>query len=85
MKRYWGLDLSPWQVYDWEMKEDLWASGERAYVCENIAPGLGKSTGLVGFASKLIVVDRSTRGLFISASRSLTRREVWRQRSGSIR
>lgn len=80
MRRYFGMEMSRWQKHSWQAKEDAWANPDRSFVVENVAPGLGKSTGLVGFAAKLIAVDRSTRGLFISRARSLAVRNTLRLR-----
>ena len=79
-KRYFGIELSPWQQESWAVKERLYASPEREFLCENAAPGLGKSTGLVAFAAKRIVLDRAIRVLFISRALSLAERNTLRLR-----
>jgi hypothetical protein len=79
-KRYFGIELSPWQRVSWETMEDLWDSVDREFLCENAAPGLGKSTVKVAFAAKRIVVDRAVRVLFISRAQSLAERNTMRLR-----
>ena len=80
VKRYMGLELMPWQQAGWEQMEVAWASRDREFLCENAPPGGGKSTKGVGFAAKLIVLDRSVRTLFISRASSLAERNTRRLR-----
>jgi hypothetical protein len=79
-KRYFGIELSPWQQVSWETMEDLWDSPDREFLCENAAPGLGKSTVKVAFAAKRIVLNRAVRVLFISRAQSLAERNTMRLR-----
>lgn len=79
-KRYFGIELSAWQQESWRTKELLLASPDREFLCENAPPGLGKSTGLVAFASKQIVLNRAIRVLFISRAQSLAERNTLRLR-----
>lgn len=79
-KRYYGMELSPFQRIAWEQMEDLYDSPDREFLCINAAPGLGKSTALVAFASKRIAKDRTIRVLFISRAQSLAERNTMRLR-----
>lgn len=79
-RRYWGVDLSPYQQAVWGELEDLWAGVEREYALLNGPPGLGKTTVLVIFASKRIVVNRAIRILFMSRAFSLAVRNTKRLR-----
>lgn len=79
-KRYWGIELSRWQQIAWEAKEDLFDSPDREFLAENAPPGLGKSTGLVAFASKQVARNRAIRVLFISRAQSLAERNTLRLR-----
>lgn len=79
-KRYFGVDLSPWQMESWRGMEDSWDSPDREFVVENAPPGGGKSTKLVMFFAKRIVLNRSVRLLFISRAQSLAERNALRLR-----
>ena len=79
-KRYFGIELSAWQQVAWSTMEDLWFSPDREFVAENAPPGLGKSTKLVAFAAKRIVLNRAIRVLFISRAQSLAERNTLRLR-----
>lgn len=79
-KRYFGMDLSPWQCEMWEELEAAWRHEGREYLCVNAPPGLGKSTVLVAFAAKLSANHREIRGLFMSRAVSLAERNVNRLR-----
>lgn len=79
-KRYLGVELVPWQVEAWGHMEASWASRDREFLCENAAPGAGKSLKGVAFAAKLVVLDRSVRVLFISRAHSLAERNSRRLR-----
>lgn len=78
--RYWGVELSPFQQQVWVELEALWRGEDREYVCLNAPPGLGKSTVLVIFASKRVVMNRAVRVLFMSRAYSLAVRNTRRLR-----
>lgn len=80
VRRYLGLELMPWQSSSWELMEELWATKDREFLCENAPPGGGKSLLGVAFAAKLVVLDRSVRCLFISRANSLAERNTRRLR-----
>lgn len=79
-RRYFGIELSPWQAIAWEKMEDLFDSPDREFLCLNAAPGLGKSSILVAFAAKLVARERAIRILFISRAQSLAERNTMRLR-----
>lgn len=79
-KRYFGYELSPFQQAVWQDLEDAWDSPNREYLCLNAPPGLGKSTVVVMFAAKRIVLNRAIRILFISRAHSLAARNTGRLR-----
>lgn len=79
-RRYFGVELSPWQQVSWAQMEDAWDSPDREFVLENAPPGGGKSLKLVMFFAKRIVLNRSVRLLFISRAQSLAERNALRLR-----
>lgn len=80
MKRYFGIELEPWQQRAWEAEEDAWDSRDREYLLENGPPGGGKTTQKVGFVCKRVVLNRAIRCLFISRAQSLAERNTMRCR-----
>lgn len=79
-RRYFGWELAPWQQQAWETMEALYENPDREFLLLNMAPGAGKSTILVAFACKRIVLERSIRVLFISRAHSLAERNTMRVR-----
>lgn len=79
-KRYAGIELSRWQQYLWQQMMDGWLSDDRTFQCVNAPPGLGKSTVLVIFGSRITVEWRDVRGLFMSRAYSLAERNTLRLR-----
>lgn len=79
-KRYAGIELSRWQQIMWQQLLEGWYSEERDFKCVNAPPGLGKSTVLVVFASRITVEFRDVRGLFMSRAYSLAERNTLRLR-----
>lgn len=84
-KRYFGYELSPFQMLVWEELENAWESPNREYLCLNAPPGLGKSTVFVMFAAKRIVLNRAIRVLFMSRASSLAVRNTSRLRRALMR
>lgn len=80
MRRYFGIELLPWQMESWEGEEDAWDSGDREFLLKNAAPGSGKTTGEIGFACKRIAMWRAIRILFISRAHSLAERNTMKVR-----
>lgn len=70
-RRYFGYELSPFQVSVWSELEDAWDSPDRDYLCLNGPPGLGKSTVFVMFAAKRVAAWRAIRIMFMSRADSL--------------
>jgi len=79
-RRYFGVELSPWQVEASRRLIGLAESPDREFVVLNAPPGLGKSTLLVMLAGWWVVRDRTERILFISRAHSLAERNAMRLR-----
>lgn len=84
-KRYFGYELSPFQMMVWRDLEEAWEQPSREYLCLNGPPGLGKSTTFVMFAAKRIVLNRAIRILFISRASRLAVNNTSRLRRALMR